>query len=172
METKCEWKDKLYKIVFEEERTSEFPEPFDYQESIDFVFSTLPQNQHKAFILRCRDNRKLSEIAEFLDVTTERARRLSKKALEKLRNPENSDILKFGLKKYYEKIEEETKDNIEKSGLSARTNNCLKRAGIKNKNDLLVYIKENGGVTSLLNLHYLGTNTFKEITKILDIVYV
>ena len=129
----------------------EFPRPADFDGSLEYVLHTLTERERRVLDFRYKDGLTFEEIGKRECVTRERIRQIHAKSFRKLRHPERLNYLKYGVSGVIslkaeivreaalaslpkpDKLEDIT---LEELGLSVRSYNCLKRAGVNTLRDV------------------------------------
>lgn len=186
--------EKLYKDIFGYNDTTWANQPItlpaDAEETLMHLINTILTPREKTTImLYYFAEQTLNEVAEQMNFSRENPRRIIKKAIQKLRDPSHSNILKIGLKehqireaekakineelrtKYLNAYKEEQIQNyqsnflnvdIEYLKLSVRSYNCTRRSGYTMVKDLFIKTE-----SELLEMRNLGKRSTQEIeTKI------
>lgn len=114
----------------------------DSEDTLEHLYSKLPENWGAILKLRYKDKYTLEVIGNKYQVTRARARQIIEFALEKLREPQNIECLMMGVKAYKNHCEKnEYQLSLQKANrrlsevpidelkLSGRAYNCLMKAG-------------------------------------------
>lgn len=177
---KTDWKPRFYKAVFGDKNIEI---PLDSEKSIEYVLSTINDRERDILLLKYKDGWSLKEIGEKYAICGQRVGQIIAKALRKCRHPSRSKILLIGYAQAEteQRLSEESfrkricsgeNMKIEEYNLSIRSNNCLMRAGLNNRNDVLRYIKEHESESppnALLHIRNLGRKSAIEILEKLNI---
>ncbi len=133
-------------------------------------------------ILFYKFNETYGTISEKYNLSRERVRQIISTVVEKLTTGYYSEVLKIGIKKYYEnkvsnaeeivemrrcndrmkKIELTKNDWLDSLNISSRTYFALKRAGINTISDVLSYGRDN-----LIRIEGFGLKGYQEIVEVL-----
>ena len=176
---KRDWKTELYSGVFGEEREA----PQHSEESIAFVLETLKDRERSIVLMRYKDRKTFREIAEEYHLTSSRIQQIFAKSLRKLRHPSRKRVLEVGIeqvqkekedlkRQFNERTMEQKNLTLEEYDITIRPYNCLKRAGLNDRNDVLCYIKERESESppdALLHIRNLGRKSAIEILEKLNI---
>lgn len=175
----ADWKLRFYKAVFGDNVAL----PPDAEKSINYVLSTLTDRERDVLLLFYRDGYTFEKIGEKYDISKSRSGQIRDKALRKCRYQSRSKILLIG----YAQAEIEqrlTKENfrkricsgenmiLEEYDLHIRSYNCLRRAGLNDRNDVINYIQMHGNEKpedALLKIRNLGRKSAIEILEKLNI---
>lgn len=177
---KTDWKPRFYEAVFGDKNIALPP---DAKKSIEYVLSTINDREREMLLLKYKDGWSLKEIGEKYAICGQRVGQIIAKALRKCRHPSRSKILSLG----YAQAEIEqrlTKENfrkricsgenmvLEEYDLHIRSYNCLRRAGLNDRNDVINYIQMRGNEKpedALLRIRNLGRKSAIEILEKLNI---
>ena len=174
-----DWKLRFYKAVFGDNVAL----PPDAEKSINHVLSTLTDRERDVLLLFYRDGYTFEKIGEKYDISRSRSGQIRDKALRKCRHQSRSKILLIGYaqaetehrlseESFRKRICSGENMKIEEYSLSIRSNNCLMRAGLNDRNDVLRYIKEHESespLNALLHIRNLGRKSAIEILEKLNI---
>lgn len=177
---KTDWKMRFYEAVFGDKNITMPP---DAEKSIEHVLSTINDRERDILLLKYKDGWSLKEIGEKYAICGQRVGQIIAKALRKCRHPSRSKILLIGYAQAEteQRLSEESfrkricsgeNMKIEEYNLSIRSNNCLMRAGLNDRNDVLRYIKEHESESppdALLHIRNLGRKSAIEILEKLNI---
>ena len=177
---KTDWKMRFYEAVFGDKNITMPP---DAEKSIEYVLSTINDRERDILLLKYKDGWSLKEIGEKYAICGQRVGQIIAKALRKCRHPSRSKILSLG----YAQAEIEqrlTEENfrkricsgenmsLEEYDLSIRSYNCLRRAGLNDRNDVINYIqirKNEKPEDALLKIRNLGRKSAIEVLERLNI---
>lgn len=169
----------------------------DQIEGLWFAISTLKDNEEKVLKIRYEEHKTLEECGREMELSKERVRQMAKKGIRKLRHPSRSVYIREGYQAYLERKEqerihlqkklnlmtdEERMDFLEgisvyEVGFSARSYNCLCRAGLRSLADVVRKVDEGNeeivtgwGVRrkGLLSIRNLGRKSAMEILNKLE----
>ena len=155
----------------------EFPRPGDFDGSLEYVLRTLTERERLVLDFRYKDGLTFEEIGKRECVTRERIRQIHAKSLRKLRHPERLNYLKYGVSGVIVRQTENAREvalaslpkqdkpediPLEELGLSVRSYNCLKRAGM----DTLRNVSEMT-FDELCNVRNIGKKSIDEICAVL-----
>ena len=155
----------------------EFPRPADFDGSLEYVLRTLTERERLVLDFRYKDGLTFEEIGKRECVTRERIRQIHAKSLRKLRHPERLNYLKYGVSGVIVRQTENAREvalaslpkqdkpediPLEELGLSVRSYNCLKRAGM----DTLRNVSEMT-FDELCNVRNIGKKSIDEICAVL-----
>lgn len=106
-----DWKDRLYKAVFLEDRPDDAEVPPDYEDGIYHALSTLTPREEQLIFSRYMDGMSLKKCGDKLGgLSTERARQIEVKALRKLRQTKQDRYIMYGLSKAKHMEQEEERE--------------------------------------------------------------
>ena len=129
----------------------EFPRPGDFDGSLEYVLHTLTERERRILDFRYKGGLTFEAIGKRECVTRERTRQIHAKALRKLRHPDRLNYLKHGVSGVIARKTESAREaalaslpkqdkpediTLEELGLSVRSYNCLKRAGMNTLRDV------------------------------------
>lgn len=177
---KTDWKMRFYEAVFGDKNITMPP---DAEESINYVLSTIKDRERDILLLTYKDGYILKEIAGKYGISRERVRQIKEKALRKCRHPSRSKILLLGYtqaeieqrltkESFRKRICSGENMSLEEYDLSIRSYNCLRRAGLNDRNDVINYIQmqENEKPEdALLKIRNLGRKSVVEVLEKLNI---
>ena len=174
-------------IVDERDDMPIFTGTQDQIDGLQYALSTLFERECKCLLARYRDGETLVEAGKTFGVTRERIRQIEAKALRKLKHPSRMAYIRNGLYGEEKRLALETLraakeraeadaaaevyqpeqrsaagTTVEEMGLSVRSYNCLKRAGIERASDLMGL-----DYYQLLKIRNLGKKSVEEITATL-----
>lgn len=151
----------------------EFPRPGDFDGSLEYVLHTLTERERRVLDFRYKDGLTFEEIGKRECVTRERIRQIHAKSLRKLRHPDRLNYLKHGVSGVIARKTENAREAalaslpkpdkpedipLEELGLSVRSYNCLKRAGMNTLHDVAEMTFD-----ELCNVRNLGKRSIDEI---------
>ena len=123
----------------------EYPRPADFDGSLEYVLHSLTERERRVLDFRYKDGLTFEAIGKRECVTRERIRQIHAKSFRKLRHPERLNYLKYGVSGVIARQTENAREaalaslpkpdkpediTLEELGLSVRSYNCLKRAGM------------------------------------------
>lgn len=129
----------------------EYPRPADFDGSLEYVLHTLTERERRVLDFRYKDGLTFEAIGKRECVTRERIRQIHAKSLRKLRHPGRLNYLKYGVSGVIARKTENAREAalaslpkqdkpedipLEELGLSVRSYNCLKRAGVDTLADI------------------------------------
>ena len=151
----------------------EFPRPGDFDGSLEYVLHTLTERERRVLDFRYQEGLTFEEIGKRFCVTRERIRQIHAKSLRKLRRPDRLNYLKHGVSGVIARKTENAREvalaslpkqdkpediTLEELGLSVRSYNCLKRAGMNTLHDVAEMTFD-----ELCNVRNLGKRSIDEI---------
>lgn len=156
-QNKKEYPENLISVLWGERNIDEIGFNADMsiiKERLEKMLDTLFPREKDALLFRFRDNMTQLQVGDIFGVTRERAHQIEAKALRKLRHPTKRSFIRDGIDIEAERLkalelvktqkEEKIvnlqfdKIGIEHLDLSARSYNCLKRAGYDTLKEILV----------------------------------
>ena len=155
----------------------EFPRPGDFDGSLEYVLHTLTERERRVLDFRYKDGLTFEEIGKRFCVTRERIRQIHAKSLRKLRHPGRLNYLKYGVSGVISLKTESAREaalasmpkpekpediTLEELGLSVRSYNCLKRAGVDTLADIAALTQN-----ELSQVRNLGKRSIDEICAVL-----
>lgn len=175
-----DWKIRFYRAVFGDDGIELPP---DAGKSINYVLGTLTERERDILLLYYRDGCNLREIGEKYEISRERSRQIRVKALRKCRHRSRAKILSLGYAQaeIEQRLTEESfrkricsgeNMSLEEYDLPIRPYNCLKRANLNDRNDVLRYIREHENespLDALLHIRNLGRKSAIYVLEKLNI---
>lgn len=175
-----DWKQRFYKAVFGDENITM---PTDAERSIMHILGTINDRERDILLLKYKEGWSAREIAEKYCICTQRVYQIREKALRKCRHQSRSKILLIGYaqaeteqrisaKSFRKRICSGENMSLEEYNLSIRSYNCLRRAGLNDRNDVLRYIREHENESptdALIHIRNLGRKSAIEILEKLNI---
>ena len=155
----------------------EYPRPADFDGSLEYVLHSLTERERRILDFRYKDGLTFEEIGKHFCVTRERIRQIHAKSLRKLHRPDRLNYLKYGVSGVIARQTETAREaalaslpkqdkpediTLEELGLSVRSYNCLKRAGM----DTLREVSEMT-FDELCHVRNLGKRSIDEICAVL-----
>lgn len=170
----------------------------DQMEGLSFAISTLKDSEQKVIKLRYEEHRTLKYCGKEMGLSDSRIQQIAKKAIRKLHHPSRTVYIREGYQSHLERKQAEklkvqsgvknmTDDErieflegikVSDVGLSARSYNCLRRAGIDTMADVLRKAEEGNvkvnltawtvDVKGLLGIRNLGKKSTLEVLEKLE----
>ena len=151
----------------------------DQMKGLSVVLSSFTEREQKTIFYRFQQKKTLTETGELMCVTRERVRQILAKSFRKLNNQNNFNFILYGYDGYTQ-IDKEDREkhlntdkeqfesnldsiSIDALGLTVRSYNCLKRAGIDTVGKLHKIMTNSRHQDELMRIRNLGKNSIQEV---------